>query len=417
MTPLLTISQTTARRYILGRQGLWPGRRWAGPEGVAAALTAVEAVQLDPLVVVARSHDIAFWGRVLDYQPEHLDAVLYRQRRGFDYGGSLFVYPMAELPYWRGAHMASRRQSGRWAMFVDEHPNALDQVRRMLREGGPVGNRELAGNRRVNSYRGRKDTALALFHLWLTGEVMIGERKGFERVYDLAERVAPPELLQEAEPAAAEAHFERKAVAFYGLPRETTWRTALADYLWRPIERSEARRRIERLLAEGVLTAVQVEGWKERRLALAADRPLLETLEAGAAPEVWRPLGPTTLEEVTLLAPLEIVSARGRARRLFDFDYVWEVYKPAAERRWGYYVLPILYGDRLAARLDPKLDRKTQTLHILGFWLEAHMAADDPAFAAALGRGLARFAAFLGAHRVTIPDGAPPVLRAAAELL
>jgi len=97
MKPTL-ISQLTARRFILGKQALWPGRRFAGAEGVAAALHQVEALQLDPLNVIARSHDIALWGRVLDYRPEFLYQVAYDERRFFDYGGALHMYPMSELP-------------------------------------------------------------------------------------------------------------------------------------------------------------------------------------------------------------------------------------------------------------------------------------------------------------------------------
>jgi len=115
--------------------------------------------------------------------------------------------------------------------------------------------------------------------------------------------------------------------------------------------------------------------------------------------------------QVTLLAPLEIVSARGRAKQVFDFEYIWEVYKPIHQRRWGYYTLPILYGDDLVARLDPKLDRKTNTLHILGFWLEDD-APKDEAFAKALGLGLARFTKLVGAQRVEMDAVQPRRLRA-----
>jgi len=95
------ISKEAARRYVLGRQGLWPGRRWAGKEGTAQALRYVECVQMDPLNVIARSHDLVLWGRVLDYQPDYLEALMYRDREFFDYGGNLRIYPMSELPYWR----------------------------------------------------------------------------------------------------------------------------------------------------------------------------------------------------------------------------------------------------------------------------------------------------------------------------
>jgi len=118
----------------------------------------------------------------------------------------------------------------------------------------------------------------------------------------------------------------------------------------------------------------------------------------------------TTEEEVTLLAPLEMVSARGRAKLVFDFEYTWEVYKPLHQRRWGYYTLPILYGDDLVARLDPKLDRKTSTLHILGFWLEDD-APKDEAFASALANGLKRFADMIGAGKMDLSGIKPVKLR------
>ena len=128
-------------------------------------------------------------------------------------------------------------------------------------------------------------------------------------------------------------------------------------------------------------------------------------LARGQTPDAWRPVGTTTEEEVTFLAPLEIVSARRRAKTLFGFDYVWEVYKPLELRRWGYYTLPILYGDRLVARLDPKLDRATGTLAVKGFWLEQEETGRDPDFAAALSRGLASLAHMAGARRVDVSDG------------
>jgi len=161
---------------------------------------------------------------------------------------------------------------------------------------------------------------------------------------------------------------------------------------------------------DNVIAPVQIEGSKERWIVLAEDLPLLEALEAGEIPPVWTPLGPTTQDEVTFLAPLEIVSARGRAKQVFGFEYIWEVYKPLAQRRWGYYVLPLLYGDNLVARLDPKLERKTMTLQVNGFWLEEHAPVDDPAFADALGKGLARFANFVEAKKVDIESIAPKKL-------
>ncbi len=399
-TPL-SISKVTWRRFVMGRQGLWPGRRWRGKDGAAQAIRSMEGVQLDPLNVVARSQDIALYGRVLDYRPDDLYTVAYQERAFFDYGGWLCLYPMPELPYWR-LHMQNKQQKEYWRDQAAVHAQALDEVRRELAERGPLGNRDFSGSRRVNSYRGRKDTALALYYLWITGEVMIHHRDGFERVYDFDHRVAPPEHLAPAPQETAERHFARKSAAIVGLVREGPWITSLGEYLQRPLPRPEGRAWFQGLLAAGELAPVQIEGQKDMYYALAEDLPDLETLQAGGLPSAWQPLETTTDDEAVLLAPLEMVSARGRAKKLFDFEYVWEVYKPVEQRRWGYYTLPILYGDRLVARLDPRLDRKSMTLHILGFWPEPDAPTADPAFAAALRRGLQRFADFVQAQRLNL---------------
>jgi uncharacterized protein YcaQ len=164
----ITISKRTAKRFVLGRQGLWPGRRWAGLEGTAEALHMIEEVQMDPLTVVARSHDIVLWSRVSGYQPAYLDHLLYDTRQFFDYGGGLCIYPMAELPYWR-LHMQRRVHEKRWADFAAAHQPLLEEVRTQLRLCGPLGNRDFAGQKRVEHYRGSKDSAIALYYLWLTG--------------------------------------------------------------------------------------------------------------------------------------------------------------------------------------------------------------------------------------------------------
>lgn len=403
----MRISKQTARRFVLGRQGLWPGRRWAGLQGVHDALTACEAVQIDPLNVTARNHDITLWGRVLDYQPDYLHTALYDDRAFFEYGGAIFVYPIAERRYWQH-HMT--RQHGA-AARRNISPELLDQVRTALRERGPLGNRDFTGNARVNSYRGRKDTGPALFHLWLTGETVIHHRRRFERVYDLSERVLPPDLLTMAPEAETEAHFARKAIAFMGLIRERAWANSVADALQRKIGHEDAAVWLNRLMQQGVIAQVAIEGAKEDSYALAEDLPLLETLEAGKIPVAWHPSGPTTEEEAVFLAPLDIVSARGRAAQLFDFDYVWEVYKPVQKRRWGYYTLPILWGDRLVARLDPKLDRKNGTLEVKGFWREDSISAQNTDFIEALARGLRRFATFIGAQQFALDGIADETLR------
>ena len=406
----ICISKVTARRFVLGRQGLWPGRRWSGKDGTAEAIRVAEAVQMDPLTVIARSHDIALWGRVHDYQPAHLDQLLYQERAFFDYGGGLFIYPMSELPYWR-VPMNRRVQMGRWGQFGALNQQLLEEVRAELRARGPLGNRNFNGRARVDNYRGRKDSALALFYLWLTGELMIHHRENFQRVYDFRDNVAPLHLNTMASEEEADNYFARKATAFFGLVREAKWGSGFSGFIERPVSRAEAKEWLAKLTQQGILTSIKIEGSKERWFVLTSDIPLLSTIEAGSIPLEWQPLSTTTQEEAVFLAPLEIVSARGRANWLFDFEYIWEVYKPAELRRWGYYTLPILYDDLLVARIDPKLDRKTSTLVINGFWLEDQALAHDEKFATALARGLAHFMTFLHARKIELSLVEPSTLR------
>ena len=412
---LINISKQTARRFVLGRQGLWPGRRWKGKKGTVQAIRACEAVQLDPLNVVARSQDLVLHSRVLEYKPEYLYEVAYKDRQFFDYGGWLAMYPMEELPYWR-VHMEKRSRDKRIEGFELSHDGLFDQVRAELRVRGPLGNRDLDGNK-VGSwnYRGRKDTSLALFDMWLSGELMMHHRVGFSRVYDFRENIAPKEFDYVASEKEAEQFFARKAVAFVGLKRDANMRVELNYYLRRDYSKAEMRSLLEGWKEAGMFAQVQVEGEREIHLILSEDVPLLESLEKGKVPKAWKPKETTTLEEVTFLASLDIVSARGRAKKLFDFDYIWEVYVPAHKRRWGYYVLPILYGDDLVARLDPKLDRTTMTLEIKGFWHEDDAPVKDPAFANALAKGLIRFAKFVAAKRITTGSINPAGLRKRVE--
>ena len=138
-------------------------------------------------------------------------------------------------------------------------------------------------------------------------------------------------------------------------------------------------------------------------------------MSAGHVPQAWTPLETTTTEEAVFLAPLDPVSARGRAKEFFGFDYVWEVYKPEPQRRFGYYALPVLWGDRLVARFDSKLDRTTNTFVILGLWLEEEALGTDEAFAEALSAGLARFMRFLGASKLDVLAIREPLLRQRAS--
>jgi uncharacterized protein YcaQ len=410
---MLTIDIETARRFILGKQGLWPGRRWRGIRGTEQAMREMEYLQLDPLQIIARSHDITLHSRVLDYRPDMWEDVTYRKRKFFDWGGWLAARPMDELPYWRVVMQRERDGGTRIGGMARDHAEAIAEMRTILRERGTVSNRdfEMATRTRTQSYRGRKDSALALYYLWRIGEVMTHHRERFERVYALTEKVAPAHLIHESDDAEVDRFLIKKDVSFAGLSRVNR----VQDSFHRGLPFDKAKEILEALLADGEIIEVHVEGWKQVHYALGSDARTLRDLGAGRIPKAWSPLETTTAQEVVFLAPLDQVSARGRAKILFGFDYIWEVYKPAHQRKFGYYTLPILWGDRLVARFDSKLDRTTNTFVILGLWLEDKALGKDEAFAEALARGFARFVIFLGASKLDAKAIREPLLRRRAS--
>jgi uncharacterized protein len=363
-------------------------------------MRAMEDLQLDPLVVVARAHDLMLHSRVIDYAIDDWAVLTYERRRFFEWGGWLAVRPMEELPAFRVV-MRRERDSGHWREVEAEHADAVREMRAVLRERGEVSNRDFAmGDRkRVDDYRGRKDSALALHYLWRVGEVMVTRRERFERVYALTEAVAPPSALVDMDPDVADDLLLRKQIAADGLSRLTG---SIKSFLRRDVPAAELTERRQRWLADGTAIEVKVEGWRQAQLAPGADAGLLAALERGETPPDWTPSDTSTEEEATFLSPLDPVSARGRAKPLFAFDYVWEVYKPVHQRKFGYYTLPILWRDGLVGRFDPKLDRATGTLVINGFWLEDEALARDVGFLDALDRGMARLRALLEVSRMNV---------------
>lgn len=405
----IRISRQTMRRFVLGKAGLFPGRRWRGADGVRQVLQNTGSVQIDPVHVIARNHDLILWSRVANYQPEHLDDLAYNRRICFDYGTTLFMYPMEEIPYWR-AVMRSWESSSWVQRIHTQHPDAHLIVRSELRSRGPLAQRDLVGAK-VSSYRARKDTGLAFYALWLTGELMTHSRRGFDRVYYFGDEIVPGHLREEKTMAEADAYFSRKIFGEMAMCTATEWTRRFRIMVERPLSTTDARKVLAAMHESGVVTTVEVEGLKAHWYVLADDVPLLDRLERGELPPDWQPIDSSTQTEAVFLAPLDMVSARGRAKPIFDFEYIWEIYKPQHQRRWGYYTLPILYGDRLVGRMDSKLNRGDNKLIVNGLWLEDETLARDTDFADALSNGFINFTRFHGARQADLTNVASVPLK------
>jgi uncharacterized protein YcaQ len=270
-------------------------------------MRAMEYLQLDPLQIIARSHDITLHSRVLDYAPGLWEDVAYEQRQFFDWGGWLATRPMDELPYWRV--VMHRERDGhpdcdpRIRKMGSEHAEAIEEIRAILRQQEVVSNRDfaMASRKRTQNYRGRKDSSLALYYLWRTGEVMTHHRENFERVYALTEAVAPAAFIRQNDAAETDRFLIKKEISFYGLSR--LQRTS--DGFHRGVPFSKKKQLSEALLADGDIIEVNIDGWKPIHYALSSDAELLLDLIAGRVPQTWTPLETDTQEEVIFLSPLE----------------------------------------------------------------------------------------------------------------
>ena len=344
------------------------------------------SLQFDPLEVPgARNHDLVLHARVGGYQREHCDALLYDERSLFEaYNKSLNLLPTSELPWhrvtWRRTDIPRTRK------LLADHPREVRAILRRIREEGPLAPSAFDDTVKITGYWGTS-TSLSrhlLEGLFFTGKVGLFRRDGNKRVYELTERLHPPELLSRKVPD-EEAHLYRllsrhRAVGLMGEggASELTYGTGPA---------AARARRVRLLVDRGLLVPVEVEGVRGTRFVLAGERGLLG--EPGPAPCA-----------VTFLAPLDpFMWDRRLVRELFGFEYIWEVYTPAVKRKYGYYALPVLFGDRLVGRVEPRFDRSTRTLHVARVWWERGACGEEVSHA--FGEALSAYREFVGAERVT----------------
>jgi uncharacterized protein YcaQ len=407
MAPALrTLDPALARRLALGRQHLTGPPPAAGPEAIMSVATDLGSLQLDPISVVARSHLLVLWSRLGRYDPADIQALLWRERRLFEYWTHAAAivcthdYPIHSLLMRRHPRHQQLRD------WLAANQTLRRSILRQLRASGPLPTRALEDRAEVawqsSGWTGGRNVDRMLDLLWTQGRIMVAGRQGQQRVWDLAERVLPDWAPTHRPP-------EREVVR---LAAQRSLR-ALGVATARDIDRHFTAYRYPGL--DGVLAALERAGRVERvRVAAAVgehpgpwyvhadDLPLLERLQAGD----WQP-------RTTLLSPFDnLLINRERTERLFGFHYRMEIYVPKAARRYGYYVLPILHGDRLVGRVDPAMDRRSGRLvvHALHAEPDAPEAA-GPAVAAAL----QDLASFLGAEGIDLRQKAPQVWRSAVS--
>jgi uncharacterized protein YcaQ len=398
----LQISGDHARRFLVSRHLLAPPRSLpAEPESVLAAVERLGLLQFDPLEVPgARNHDLVLHARIRNYRREWCEQWLYGpDRRLIElYNKSLNLVPMHELPHYR---ITWQRNTAAYDDgILKDQADVAQAILRRLRTDAPLSTAAFSEHGHAVDWwwaptRASRAVMEALF---VTGRIGIARRDGNRRYYDLIERLVPRDLLGRKE--SDEDALAHRLLSRYRAVGLTTPVGTQTEVMYSAGTTAERKRRTERLVAEGRLIPVDVEGLKYTRYLIAEEEPILErTADPGSLPA----------PAISFLAPLDpLIWDRRMLRELWGFDYLWEVYVPEPKRRWGYYVLPMLFGDRFVGRIEPRLDRKSKTLAILGIWFEPDFSPmEEPRFVPALRDAVEAYRCFVGATKVTWPRTRP----------
>jgi len=368
------ISVDRLRRYVVAHQGYATRRRKGTAREVLETVRRLSCVQLDSISTVERSHRIVLSSRVGNYPRATVSRLLGKGQLIEYWAHEACLLPVEDWPLFR-VRMAEREVHHWFGPVIEGDPKLAERVLGEIRDRGPLGSRDFEGKGGGGMWN-YKPAKRMLEALWTAGRLVVAGRDGFQRLYELPERVIPPALLEQPPPSEAEwlrgltlrAVRARGALTEFGVKEHYRLRGGAA----------RLRPHVEALIAEGRLRRLEVDDGGAPVL-VPADAAL-ETEPSGAV----------------LLSPFDnLLWDRDFARRVLGFDHLIEVYKPQPERVYGYYVLPLLRGDRIVGRADLKSDRNTGTLRVQAFHRETGVrrsaALDD-----ALDRALARLAWPLG---------------------
>ena len=408
MSRSLTLTPRLARRLFVTQQRLAAPTPAPDPASMLGVVRDLGCLQLDPLSVVARSHQLVMFSRLGPYDPADLDYLLFQERSLFEYWAHCASIVLTEDYAIHNTRM--RSYSPRYPNLRPSTRQWLDQNQKLkrgilshIRRHGPTLSRDLeetGHNARdwvSTGWTSGRNVTQMLDYLWMAGQIMVVGRQGLQKVWDLSERHLPEWTPREK---LTEREMTRRAAlkALRALGVGTFYHIKYHFLRWRYRDLPGVLAELE---AEGQIQRVQLKDksslWPGVWYVASDALPTLERLGNGN----WSP-------RTTLLSPFDnLICDRGRTAQLFDFDFRVEIYTPAAKRKYGYYVLPILHGDRLIGRIDPKMDRERGVLAVNAVHAEpgAPKAAGAPVRAA-----IESLASFLGAREINYdkPRLAPP---------
>jgi uncharacterized protein YcaQ len=364
----LRISKEQARRFLLSYQGLNQSREFSGKTGVLKYIRRVGCIQYDPLDVVGQNPHLVLQARVADYQPGMLRELLYEDRQLLDgWDKNMSIYATEDWPYFERVRYAARNNQGRSAEAVR---SILPIVRTAIEEHGPISSLDLEMNDIVDwSWTPTRLARAALESMYFWGELVVHHRIHTRKVYDFAYRCLPEDLLSIPDPNPIDSKFQdwyvQRRVGSVGL----LWNRSGEAWLGMlSIKSKERKVSLERLIEGGKILQIEIEGFKEPFYIRNQDMARLEQSLNITDPQ----------PRAVVIAPLDnLLWDRRLLKEMFYFDYRWEVYVPSQQRRYGYYVLPILYGDRFIARFEPYMDKTRGILSIKNWWWEPGVTLNE----------------------------------------
>ncbi len=410
LDPERIISPALARRLAVTRQRLAEkSNPPIGPDQILDVIRDLGCLQLDPTNAVARSHLLVLWSRLGTYDLAHLDALLWQERRLFEYWAHAASIVLTEdYPIHSVTMRSHGKDSSAWTRrtmaWVKENEPLRRRILRELRRNGPLPSRALedVSVTRWNSggWTAGRNVSRMLDHLWSKGQIMVAGRAGAQKLWDLTERClpewAPRESLADHEAVYQAAQRSLRAL---GVARATHIQQHYTRGCYPGLAGVLAK-----LESEGRIVQVQIgDGRREPAgpgpwYIHADDLPQLDRLAAGD----WKP-------RTTLLSPFDnLICDRKRTEQLFHYSYRLEIYVPPAKRKYGFYVLPILHGDRLIGRIDPEMDRAHGRLTINAVYAEPDAPATREA-ARAIAAAIRELAQFLGATDIVYGRRVPSI--------
>ena len=383
----MNVTPEEARRYLVARHFLAPARSLeGGPDAVLEVIRRLSSIQFDPIAVAGRNHDLMLHARVAGYEPAWCDE-LYEHRRIFETTNkALSFIPASEVPWYRVN--AGRKGPRFHAEALAENSAVAERVLERIRADGPLSSADFERESgATKNWFGMPENAVrsVLEAYTVAGTIGLARREGNVRYYDVVERLLPAALLAQEVP-------EREQLRHKQLSRHRAHGllgAGGAGGTFARIANPDVRKELHKEMVElGELVPVEIEGMRGKRFVPADEVALLE-----APPEP-----PLT---VAFIAPFDsLLWDTTLLAKLFDFDFVWEGFFKPEKRRWGYYVLPILFGDRFVGRIEPRIDRDAAQVEVLGVWWEGGFAprrADG--FVEAMRDALQAYLHFAGAGR------------------